>query len=370
MFLNKFKPLLPVIYQCSPCLLHDPILKTSVLQPAAWLHTSAALERARTSTRLRKMKVAQANRRKKLAKMPEKPQGFIPYHERQRLKGGAVSPRMDYFSQKPDIPKDDVYVTKYYRWPMYTVESALQQLQQTYHPEIYNLPDNLVYLYMELSLATEKKTRFLSEVSNIVTVPHPFESGQRRSVAVLTDDPAQQAAATEAGATLVMGSEVLGLLRSKEVSVADYDYVVCDLPFLAAISSKGIRALFKKKFPNTKNGTAVPDTRTVVTTFLTGIKYDAEKDLFDKEFGKMLVPVGRVDMAGGAVRDNIRAVLDSVESQRARKSGVFISNVRLQSPPQKEMLYLDVASLELRYLRPPKPMLGTVEELEAEEAAA
>jgi len=65
MFLNKFKPLLPAVTGSQSCLVTNALLKSSVLQPGAWLHTSAALERARKGTRERKMKIAQANRRKK-----------------------------------------------------------------------------------------------------------------------------------------------------------------------------------------------------------------------------------------------------------------------------------------------------------------
>lgn len=356
MFLNKFKPLLPAVNRSQSCLVTNALLKSSVLQPGAWLHTSGALERARKGTRERKMKIAQANRRKKLARLPEQPKGFIPWNERQRLHGkdGKASPRKDYYTGRPEVPEDDVYVMKYYKWRMFTVEEAVEQFRLTHHPEIYNLPDSLVYLYMELSMATEKKTRFLAEVSQVVTVPHPFSSGQHRSVAVLTDDPAQQHAAREAGAGLVAGREVVALLRSKEVSVQDYDYVVSDLAILPELASKGVKALFKKKFPNMKNGTAVADTRTTVNQFLTGIKYDAEKDLFDKDFAKLDIPVGRLDMSAGAVRDNIRAVLDSVWAQRGRKQGVFISNVRVHCPPTGEVFVLHPEALELPYLRSPK----------------
>lgn len=54
-------------------------------------------------------------------------------------------------------PVDDVWVSKYYSWRIYSFKEAVECSKETHHPTIYNVPNAPVNLFIELDMTTEKK---------------------------------------------------------------------------------------------------------------------------------------------------------------------------------------------------------------------
>jgi len=345
-----------------------PVLKNQIIQQelfqnrlsvpwlSAGIRTSAAMERARQHTRKRKQKIAQANRRRNLAKMEDKPKGFIPFAQRDALsKTGHVSPRKD-FSHLLDPPEDDVYIQRFFKWRKYSIAEALDMHREIHAPSILNLPDSLVFLTMELSLKTEKRTKFHPGVSAVVDMPHKFASKQRRNIAVVTDVlEEQQMLEGMPFVNLVVGAELARMVKSKEVVLPDYEYVVCNVSMMQDMMP--YRQQLKRKFPSVNDGTATSDPVKAVEVLTRGVKFESVSDKHDLDYAKIVIPVGHLNMSAEEIEDNIGAVLNKVQGLRPQKKTTqeWISMVRLISPPSKEQFDLNYDYLFHTYLEPSKP---------------
>lgn len=84
------------------------------------------------------------------------------------------------------VPKDDVYVGRYYRWPVYTVTEAIQCHRETHHPSMYNVPNAPLTVEIELNMQGEKATRFVDNFQRVAMIPHKFEHGEERKIIVFT----------------------------------------------------------------------------------------------------------------------------------------------------------------------------------------
>lgn len=84
------------------------------------------------------------------------------------------------------MPKDDVYVGRYYRFPVYTVLEAIQCHRETHHPSMYNVPNAPLTVEIELNMQGEKATRFVDNFQRVAMIPHKFEHGEERKIIVFT----------------------------------------------------------------------------------------------------------------------------------------------------------------------------------------
>jgi len=84
------------------------------------------------------------------------------------------------------VPKDDCYVGRYYRWPVYSVQEAIQCHRETHHPSMYNVPNAPLNLDIELNMQAEKITRFVDNFQRMAMIPHKFDHGEERKIIVFT----------------------------------------------------------------------------------------------------------------------------------------------------------------------------------------
>lgn len=57
-------------------------------------------------------------------------------------------------------PTDDVFVNKFYRWIVYSFADAVNCHRETHHPTVYNKPDALLNVSIELNMMAAKKVYF------------------------------------------------------------------------------------------------------------------------------------------------------------------------------------------------------------------
>lgn len=62
-------------------------------------------------------------------------------------------------SMKPD-PQDNVWISKYYKWPVYSFAAAVQCHRETNHPTVCNNPDGELYVNLELDMRAAKAVIF------------------------------------------------------------------------------------------------------------------------------------------------------------------------------------------------------------------
>uniref|UniRef100_A0A6A7FUD8 39S ribosomal protein L1 n=2 Tax=Hirondellea gigas TaxID=1518452 RepID=A0A6A7FUD8_9CRUS len=309
----------------------------------ALLHTSASDEAARKGTRARREAIKKANKRKKVVEEVKKKE-FIPFELRDKLaKFGKVTPRLD-VSHKPPPPDDDIYIAHFHLWKTYSIEHAVEMHRESHHPSIYNMPAAPVYLFMELSMSTDKAKRYLDDIRGVLKVPHPFPWGAERQVAVLSDQASVRERAQEMGVQLVGGKEIVKLVLDGEVDMSLYDHIVASLDILPDLVP--IRGILKKSFPSARNGTAVLDVLSTADCFLNGLKYDCVRDKYDLDYAHIDIPVGTLTMNADEIAANVEVLIKDVAAQQpTRKSTDLISTAFIKCPPTTELFAIDFKTI-------------------------
>lgn len=64
-------------------------------------------------------------------------------------------------SKKLDPPLDNVWISKFCKWKIYSFEEAVQCHRETHHPTMYNLPNAQIKALIELDLQVKKKKKLI-----------------------------------------------------------------------------------------------------------------------------------------------------------------------------------------------------------------
>lgn len=83
-------------------------------------------------------------------------------------------------------PVDNCYFIKYYRWPVYTIQEAIQCHRESHHPSMLNEPSAPLVVDIELNMVAEKSTKFLDNFSRMARVPHKYKHGEERRILVFS----------------------------------------------------------------------------------------------------------------------------------------------------------------------------------------
>ena len=190
------------------------------------------------------------------------------------------------------VSADNAYVGRYYRWRVYSVQEAIECHRETHHPTMYNVPNAPLHAHIELNMQAEKITRFVDNFHRMALIPHKFDHGEERTVLAFAKGQENLKAASEAGATLVGGSELVKDIQNGDLLLNDYQYVVAHPNILPDLVP--LRGLMKRKFPNPKNGTLGTNLNELVQRFYNGIQYGVTKDENQQNFGLISTIIGTV----------------------------------------------------------------------------
>ncbi|KAH8359666.1 hypothetical protein KR093_008240 [Drosophila rubida] len=294
------------------------------------LHLTAVSDAARKGTR--------EKARKKKVKVEVKKVGFIPHNQRdKKINVKRADKHVD--DSWKQVSKDDVYVGRYYRWPVYTVAEAIQCHRETHHPSMYNVPNAALNVEIELNMQGEKATRFVDNFQRMAMIPHKFDHGEDRKIIVFTKGNEEIQEARDAGASLVGGIELIKDITSGELILSDYQYIIAHPNILAELVA--LRGLMKRKFPNPKSETLGTNLAEMIVKFSNGISYGASKDEYQQNFGLITASVGTLDMDAKHLEENISYLLQDVNTVRPKRDGHFITRVLLKSAPSSEQLKID-----------------------------
>lgn len=295
------------------------------------LHTATVSYAARKGTR--------AKARAKKVKVEVTKVGFIPHNQRGKDKTvkSNVSKHSDDI-HKP-ISNDDVYPLKYYRWVVYTAEDAIRAHQQTHHPTMYNVPDAFVFAQIEFNMAASKKNRFLESFTRLSLLPNLFPRDEERTILAFCKGAELIKEATDAGATIAGGTDLVKKIQEGQIKLGDYDYVLAHPNVLTDLVP--IRGLMKRRFPNVRSGTLDPNLKELVRKFSGGVQYRVVKDDVQENYGSVQVPIGRLNIEPKLVAENLEALLKDLQSARPKRDGLFITRCLIVSPPSSEKLKID-----------------------------
>ncbi|KFB43342.1 AGAP001738-PA-like protein [Anopheles sinensis] len=296
------------------------------------LHTTSLDLAARKGTR-------EKARKAKVKKVVEKV-GFIRHDLRKKGKLNLNVANKHIDDSWKQESKDDCWVSKYYKWRVYSVEEAVHCHRETHHPTVYNLPNAPLFAHVELNMQAEKATRFVDNFQRMVAVPHRFEHGENRNIIVFAKGQEPLKEAKDAGASLVGGMELIKEIQNGDLQLSEYPFVLAHpniLPELVVI-----RGLLKKnKFPNPRSGTLGVNLAEMIEKYAHGINYAATKDEQQKDFGSIVACIGTLQMDTKHLESNLAALLQDVNTMRPKREGKFVTRVLLKSPPSGENLKID-----------------------------
>ncbi|XP_035728019.1 50S ribosomal protein L1-like isoform X1 [Vespa mandarinia] len=259
--------------------------------------------------------------------------------ERQMQSNKPILKKAVDYDKYKSISKDNVWILRYHRCKIYTVEDAVQSYREAHHPTMLNCPNSQVDVKIELNLETEKKGKFISAFNRIVNYPHYFDHGEIRNIMVFSSKAQVIEQVLKAGATLAGGRDLIKSIKAGDLSLNDYQYCLAEPDILAELIL--IRGLLKKKFPTSKTGTLSPDLESLVKKFVLGVKYDAIPDKLEKHYGLIKCPIGTLNMDSKHLEENFAALINDVNSVKSKKHTNFIIRTQLLSPPSKEYFVVD-----------------------------
>lgn len=180
--------------------------------------------------------------------------------------------------------------------------------------------DQTVEVHVHLGIDHTKSDQTVRTMVNFPAgAPKPVR------VAVIAADAAQQEAAKAAGATLVGGEELIGVIELEGGIAAD---VVVATPALMPKVARVARVLGPKGLmPNPKTGTVSPDPAALVRELAAGratIKMDA--------LGNIHEAVAKLSWETDKIVANVTALLEAVRTARpAATKGAFLKSVSLKA---------------------------------------
>ncbi|XP_044729005.1 50S ribosomal protein L1 [Chrysoperla carnea] len=278
--------------------------------------------------------------RKKKVKVEVKKIGFIPHNQRGKAQLDLLRQSNRFNDSWKQTPVDDVWSAQYNKSKVYTFEEAVSCHRETHHPTMYNVPNAPLIAKIELDMRAEKKNRFIDNISRICPIPYPFQHGDDRTILVFAKGSELQDEAKKAGATLVGGSELIKDIQNGDLMLQEFQYTIAHPNILPELVS--LRGLMKKRFPNPKNGTLGPDISNMIHNFLTGIKYNANKDEREQDYAAVNAVFGTLNMETIQLEENLIALLKDVDSAKPRRNNPFITRCYLLSPPSREKFIINL----------------------------
>ncbi|XP_031620369.1 39S ribosomal protein L1, mitochondrial [Contarinia nasturtii] len=318
----------------------------SFYQPAQCIHTSEVDLRARKGTRERREKIAKKNRAAKLAKITKV--GYIPQRKWSKSK---VDKHLVNLNMHKLAPIDDAFPGRYYRWPEFKMEDAINFHKETLDPTMYDAMDSPLNITIEMNMIGEKATRLVSNFNKLVLLKHPFEHGQERKILAFAKEEVNRSKAIEAGATTVGGSDMVKLALKGNVRFADYHFILAHPDIMPEMLA--LRGLMKKRFPSAKNETLGLDMYEMVTRFMSGIFINGLRDEHQQDYGVVNTKAGILTMPTEQIVQNVRDIMSSVNAQRPKRAGKFITRLYFTTPESKEIFKISPADFPFEdYERP------------------
>lgn len=157
--------------------------------------------KARKGTRDRKEK-------KKVVTEVAKKAEFSPYKVRMAKLYVPEGPKRVVDKNKPEAI-DDVFFTRHFMTRSIKLSDAVQFHRESNHPTIFNSPNALLIMKVELDMKLEKKNRYLDNFNRILLLPHRFEYQTERKILALCKTQETQDEALSGGAVTVGGLDLI-----------------------------------------------------------------------------------------------------------------------------------------------------------------
>ncbi|CDW53429.1 Ribosomal L1 domain containing protein [Trichuris trichiura] len=257
------------------------------------------------------------------------------------------------FEPNPELlaePFDDVWYEPSYLPRVYTVAEAVRLHRQLQHPTMLNNSSAFVRLRLDLNMQLERKVLYAS----LIAMPYPFAHGQKRTILAFAKDPNAQILASEAGAEITGGVELVKKILKGTIRIDDVDYSVCHLDMGTELNP--LRGIMKKKFPSRKMGAIGTDIAALVKHFISGIAFELKQDELNPTWGVSESVIGKLDMSVEYLEANLKTYIERVFALRDPPKSTFIDRAVMTVIPGAEYYVINL-----------KPFLPEIPKEEEEE---
>uniref|UniRef100_A0A5S6QX21 Ribosomal protein L1 n=1 Tax=Trichuris muris TaxID=70415 RepID=A0A5S6QX21_TRIMR len=302
------------------------------------------------SARFAKRRGVKAIRLAKEAKLGKKPQRKAKDVATKPKRTLATSTKLSIalrhparFEPNPELlaePFDDVWYEPAYLPRLYTVAEAVRLHRQLQHPTMLNNPSAFVRLRLDLNMGLEKKNKYVPETTALLAMPYPFAHGNKRTILAFAKDPNVQLLASDAGAEIAGGVDLVKKILKGTVKIDDIDYSICHVDMATEINP--LRGVMKRKFPSRKLGAIGTDIVALVKHFISGIAFDVKQDEVNPAWGVSEAVIGKLDMPAEHLEANVRSYIEKVFAIRDPPKHAFIDRAVMTVVPADEFFVIDL----------------------------
>ncbi|XP_069482440.1 large ribosomal subunit protein uL1m isoform X1 [Ambystoma mexicanum] len=222
-------------------------------------------------------------------------------------------------------PTDDVYVTKYYPWPTYDIEEAVQMLKKFQQLD-FTYPKQPVYVDLKLDMNLDKKKKVEPFVGTI-RLPYPFTVDAKK-VLVFTENASEITLALENGAAYAGGSELVQQILDDEIQADFYVAVPGVLSKLTPLKNK-----LRKQFPKSGRGSLGMDIPKMLELFKQGHEYTVENECVIK------TKIASLDMPCEQIVDNLDALIKDICNHKPLHHGPFVERGLISSATSEALRF-------------------------------
>ncbi|KFD72960.1 hypothetical protein M514_00094 [Trichuris suis] len=319
------------------------------------------------SVRFAKRRGVKALRLAKEAKLGKKPMRKAPAADKNQRRVSSTSTKLSValrhparFEPNPELlaePFDDVWYEPSYLPVAYSVAEAVRLHRQLQHPTMLNNPSAFVRLRLDLNMQLERKVlhvspdsllsnkvhlqnKYVPETTGLIAMPYPFAHGNKRTILAFAKDPNLQILASDAGAEITGGVELVKKILKGTVRIDDVDYSVCHLDMGTEVNP--LRGLMKKKFPSRKMGAIGTDIVALVKHFISGIAFELKQDVLNPAWGVSECVIGKLDMPVEHLEANLKTYVERVFGLRDPPKRTFIDRAVMTVIPGAEYYVIDL----------------------------
>ncbi|XP_026532243.1 39S ribosomal protein L1, mitochondrial [Notechis scutatus] len=217
----------------------------------------------------------------------------------------------------PLEPKDDVYLTWCYQKTVYDTEAALELLKK-FQPLDFTSPTQELYARITLDMTSEKKKPVGPFISTLL-LPYRFTDAVPK-ILVFTQDPKEANLATENGAAIVGGIELIKPILNEEIE-ADFYIAVPEI----TTKINPLRNFLKQKYPSMKNGTITYNIPETLNFFKICHEYAVTDD------NLIQTPFAMLDMPNDQILANLDGIIKDICKHKPSKHGPFVTSMSIRS---------------------------------------
>uniref|UniRef100_A0A8W8MFF3 39S ribosomal protein L1, mitochondrial n=1 Tax=Magallana gigas TaxID=29159 RepID=A0A8W8MFF3_MAGGI len=239
------------------------------------------------------------------------------------------------------IPEDSIYLMELFPESEFSLQDAIKLQKDYADPFIMNNMDGVIYLDILCNMRTKKQTKFISEFTERLFFPNPFEVELPRRCLVICKTEEEALTAQRLGAVFA-GDETIAqrLDRKKgDITANDYDIVLCTNEMQDALFN--YRNLLKNNYPSEETFSLDNDVEKMMLKQKESVSFTCRKE---GSLGRIQIPIGQLNLEIDQITENydffFSTLLKHPKVAQVRPGENFVTSARLLVPPCPEQLKL------------------------------